>query len=306
MKHPVRRRLEQCGVACVARLARPFAGLPLRGIWAVADACACVIAWAAPRRRRMADANLARCFPELSSRDRRQIIQRSIRCMSRTMLELFMLPRLSQQDLERLIETPDLTPLREAVRAGSGVIFITAHYGNWELLGAHLAHQVAPLTVVARDHRHAGLAGMINDARASHGVRMLDRRSTREMLRVLGEGGMLGMLPDQHAAEGGMMMDFLGQPAWVFTGPAVLAARTGARVFAGFCIRDAGTPFRLELLPEIKLVETGDRDADAVTNTRVISEAIEQAIRAHPDNWLWLHNRWKERRARAGDEQQVP
>jgi KDO2-lipid IV(A) lauroyltransferase len=301
MKHPVRRRLEQAAFGLVAKTTRPLTRLPLRWAWWFADHWSWLVILCAPRRQRMADANLAASFPLLTPQERRGIIRRSIRSVSRTMLELFMLPRLSAEDLERLIETPDLTPLREAAQSGDGVIFITAHFGNWEFLAAHVAHQVAPLTVIARDATHRGTAHMINAARQSHGLHIVGRRDTREMLRVLNAGGLLGMLPDQHAAEGGMLMDFLGRPAWTFTGPALLASRTGARVFATFCIRDFNGPFKMMLLPELKLVRTDDREADVVANTRLISDAIEQAIREHPDNWLWLHNRWKEPKQRVAE-----
>lgn len=250
-----------------------------------------------PRRQRMADANIAVAFPELSPRERRGIARRSVYGISRTMMELLALPRISKADLERLIETPDLSPVRQAAQSGSGVLFLTAHFGNWEWLGAHLEHQVAPLAVVALDHRHGGVADIINAARASHGVRMLGRDDTREMLRILGSGGMLGMLPDQHSPSGGIRMDFLGQPAWTHTGPAVLAARTGARVFMVLCLRERSGALRMELLPELRFMDTGERKEDVAANTRLINDALEQAIREHPDNWLWLHDRWKEQRA---------
>jgi len=301
MKHPVRRRLEQIAVAGAAQATRLLTYLPLRWAWWVADNWAGLMILAAPRRQRMADANVAATFPDLTARERRQIIRRSVRNVSRTMLELFMLPRLSQEDLGRLIETPDLTPLREAAQSGDGVIFITAHFGNWEFLAAHVAHQVGPPTVIARDATHPVTAQMINSARESHGLRILGRRDTRDMLRVLNAGGILGMLPDQHAAVGGVLMDFLGRPAWTFTGPALLASRTGARVFATFCVRDFNGGFKMVLSPEIKPVRTGDREADVLAHTRLISDAIEQVIRAHPDNWLWLHNRWKEPKQRVAE-----
>jgi Kdo2-lipid IVA lauroyltransferase/acyltransferase len=301
MKRPLRHKLEQSGWALVARFASGLTRLSLRTIRATADAWALLVMAAAPKRQRMADANLAAAFPELTRAQRRAIRRRSAMSIARTMIELLKLPRLSKEDLAQLIVTPDLEPLREAVREGPGVLFIAAHFGNWELMAAHLAHQVTPLTVIARDASHSVTASLINRARESHGTKIIGRRDTREMLRVLTSHGMLGMLPDQHAAEGGMLLEFLGRPAWTFTGPALLASRTGARVFAGFCIRDFDGPFRMVLLPEITLVNTGDRDADVVTNTRLINATIEQAIREHPDNWLWLHNRWKQpRRLAAG------
>ncbi len=301
MKHPFQRRLEQGTVALAAQIVRSLSWLPLGWLRRLADFGAWVTIAVTPRRQRLADANVAAVFPQMSPRERRGIVRRSVRSAWRTMVELFALPRLSKEDLDRLIVTPDASRVREAAESGSGVLLITGHFGNWEWLGAQVAHHVAPVTVVARDHRHGGLAAMINEARRSHGVRVLEREGIREMLRVLNSGGVLAMLPDQHASRGGVLVDFLGRPAWTLTGPAVLAARTGARVFVGFCIRDPAGPLRVVALPELQLVRTDDPGADVVTNTQLINDAIGQGIREYPDNWLWLHNRWKERRTPVGD-----
>lgn len=295
MKHPLQRKLEQACYAGAARVTKSLlVHLPLRWAWRIADQWALTTLRAAPKRRAMAEANVAATFPTMTTADCRRVVRRSVSCAARTMLELLMLPRLSKEDLARMIETPDLTPLREAAASGCGLIMITAHYGNWEFLAAHFAHQVAPLTVIARDAAHEGTADLINSSRQSHGLKILGRRDTREMLRLLNRGGCLGMLPDQHAAVGGIRVDFMGRPAWTFTGPALLASRTGARVFASFCSRDEDDRLRMVVLPEIVMARSGDREADLIANTQLINQAIEQAIRAHPDNWLWLHNRWKE------------
>ncbi len=299
MNHPLRRRLEQGAWAVAARATtRLVARLPLGWLRWVADGWARLTLLCAPRRRRLAEENVAASFPEMTPAEVRRVVRRSVRSVSHTMMELFMLPRLSPEGLAQLVETPDLGPVREAHASGCGLILITAHFGNWEFLAARVADEIAPMTVIARDASHAGTASLINQARESHHMRVIGRRDTREMLRVLQGGGLLGMLPDQHAAEGGVRMDFLGRPAWTFTGPAVLAARSGARVFPQFCVREADGRLRIVLYPEIELVHTDDREADVVANTRLISGAIERAIREHPDNWLWLHNRWKEPRPR--------
>lgn len=296
MKNRTRHRLEQTGFALLALLINLAARLPMCCTRAIADVWAGIVMLATPRRQRLADENLAASFPDLTAAQRGKIRRASVRSICRTMSEMLKLPRLSERDLDELIEADDLSAIKAAHAEGHGIMLITAHYGNWELMAAYIARKLGPLMVVARDASHPVTAGLINHARESHGIGIVGRRDTREMLRTLSSGGILGMLPDQHAAEGGMLMDFLGRPAWTFTGPALLASRTGARVFAGFCVRRPGKPFKLDLLPEIELVNTGDREADIVTNTRLINSTIERAIREHPDNWLWLHNRWKQPR----------
>jgi len=296
-KNPLRRRAEQLGFLLVARTGRFLARLlPLRGLWAIADGLAAVVMAATPKRQRLADAHIAAAFPALSAWERNGIRRRSVRCIARSMLELLKLPVLSRDELGRLVIAPDLTPVREAAERGHGVLLITAHLGNFELLGAYLSDFVAPVTVIARNAAESSTTSLVNTARASHGVSVVGREETRQMLQVLGSGGVLGVLPDQHAARGGILTEFLGRPAWTFTGPALLAGRTHARVFPVFLVRDFAGPFRLELYPEVVLARSDDREADVIENTRRINAALEQAIRDHPDNWLWLHDRWKKQK----------
>ncbi len=298
MKSLWRRRIEQSLIAALAwltSLAVRF--VSFRGLYLLADALANLIILLVPRRIRMAERNIAATFPHLSPQECRAICRRSVKNIVRTMLEHFKLPYLSAQDLKHLLTGSDLQPMKQALQEGSSVILISAHLGNWEYLGAYASSQVAPLTVIARDAAHPVVAGLINKARQAHKITVLGREDLREMLRVLNAGGMLGILPDQHCAQGGALLEFLGRPAWTFTGPALLAQRSNARVFAAFCVRhfDSGA-LEVILWPEIELIHTGQRTQDVIVNTQRINKAIEEAIRAYPDNWLWLHNRWKSKR----------
>lgn len=295
MKNPLQRRVEQAIVSRIALFTSWWARkLPLRTVWAIADACGAVIIRLFPSRRRLAEKNLAATFPELSEAERSRIFRDSVRNICRTMAEVFRLPALTPEDLRQLIKAPDLSPIREALEAGEGVLIVSAHYGNWEWLGARLSADLpVPFTVIARDAAHNLTSSLINASRESHGMRVIGRQETRRMLKALHSGEMLGIVPDQHASQGGELLDFLGRPAWTFVGPATLAMRTGARVFPCFCVRTFGEGFVLEVQPEVKMVDTGDRAADLTENTRRVTAAIERAIRAHPEQWLWLHDRWR-------------
>jgi len=291
-KHPLRRRLEQAVCSLLLWSANLLGrALPVRLLWCVADVGALFVMGATPRRQRMAEANIAATFPELSPQEVRRIRRQSVRGATRTMLEALKLPVLSGQDLERLVECDDLSEVMPLLHDGRGAVLVSAHFGNWEWVGAYGAHMLGPLTVISRE---TAPTRPVVQARMSKGITLIARRDTGAMLRVLKDGGMLAMLVDQHAARGGILVDFLGRPAWTSIGPAVLAARTGAHVIPGFLVRRyQGRPFKFEMHPEVQLVKTGDREADVRENTRRINVAIELAIRAHPDNWLWLHNRWK-------------
>jgi len=293
-KSKLRHDLEQ---AVVSRLAALIAWLVRRLSLASAQRLARATAWPlmglSQKRQRLAEANIAASFPGLSRAAVRRIRHESVLSICQTMVELLKLPGLSPEDLRHLTDTSQLGPIREAQEAGQGVIIVCAHFGNWEWLGAALAQLPRAIHVIARDAPHSTTARLINEARASHGMRVIGREDLRTMLGVLRSGGMLGIVPDQHALEGGILVDFLGRPAWTFTGPALIAMRTGARVFPVFCPRLPDGTFRVEALPELEMANTGDRDADVLTNTRRVMAAIEQIIRRYPGQWLWLHDRWK-------------
>ncbi|MGE5532440.1 MAG: lysophospholipid acyltransferase family protein, partial [Bacteroidota bacterium] len=217
----------------------------------------------------------------------------------RTMMELLKLPAMTPDQLKELVKFDVGPQLRETLKE-RGILLITAHYGNWEWLGARMAQEV-PVTSIARDAAHDVTASIINNARASHGNKIIGREDLRRMISILRGKEILGILPDQHALQGGILRDFLGRPAWTFTGPALLAARTGAQVLPMFCVRKDDGTFDVEVMPPVELIDTGDRDADVAANTQTIMDAISAAIRRHPEQWLWLHDRWKSKPADAGN-----
>jgi KDO2-lipid IV(A) lauroyltransferase len=276
--------------ACCSWLVRR---LSLGAARRLADGAAWLVMGLFRARQRLAEANITASFPELSAAEVRRVRQESVRNICRTMVELLKLPSLSPEDVRALTDTSRLTALRTALDQGTGVIVLCAHFGNWEWLGAILAQERVPIHVIARDAPHSLTARLINEARASHGMRVIGREDLRGMLGALRAGEMLGILPDQHALDGGLLVEFLGRPAWTFSGPALIAMRTGARVVPTFCPRLPDGTFRVEVLPEVEMVATGDREADTLTNTRRVTAAIEQIIRMYPGQWLWMHDRWK-------------
>ncbi len=293
-KSALRRRVEQ---AVVSRIAAGCSWLvqrlSLRAARRLADAAAWLIMAIFRRRQRLAETNIAAAFPGFSAAEVRRVRRESVRNICRTMVELLRLPSMAPQELQDMADCTALSGLRQAASGERGVIVVSAHFGNWEWLGALMAAAGIPLYTVARDAPHSLTARLINEARASHGMKVIGREDLRTMLTALRAGEVLGILPDQHALEGGVLLDFLGRPAWTFTGPALLAMRTGARVIPVFCPRLPDGTFRVEVLPEVEMTDTGDRAADLLTNTRRINAAIEQIIRLYPGQWLWMHDRWK-------------
>lgn len=294
-KSRAQRAIEQAIISRIAWLVSVLARrLSLRAVRRLADGVAWVLMRLFPRRQRLAAANIAATFPDFTPQQVRAVREESVRSICRTLVELLKLPSMSAEQLRMAMDTRELERVLAAGREGRGLIVLSAHFGNWEWMGALLADAGLTTYVVARDAHHSLTARLVNDARASHGMKVIGREDLRGMMGALRRGEALGILPDQHALDGGVLIDFLGRPAWSFTGPALLAMRTGARVVPAFCPRLPDGTLALEVLPEVAMVDTGDREADLLTNTRRIHAAIETIIRRHPGQWLWLHDRWKQ------------
>ena len=294
-KSPVRRAAERALTRASSGLFSVLVRLlPLGSLRRLADGAAWLIRTVVPSRQRIAVDNLRRVFGDrYPDREYRALAAQVTRGICRTMVELLKSRYLSAEQVRRLVRTEGLEHLRAALAPGHGVILLSGHYGNWELMGELLAESGFPVTVIARDSGERFTASLINRARASHGIEVLEREDARSMLRALRGGRILGIMPDQHAAGGSIVVDFLGRPAATAVGPATLAARTGALVVPSFCRREPDGTFLCVFYPPLPFVATGDREADVRANTILVNQALGQEIRAHPEQWLWLHRRWK-------------
>jgi KDO2-lipid IV(A) lauroyltransferase len=256
---------------------------------------------AIPRRQRLADANLKAVFGEsLSPAERRRIRLAVSRNMCKLFLELFKVPALDRAAVRKLVPLKGEEPLMQALARGKGAILLTAHYGNWELLGARAAAAGLDMAVVARDASDAGVASLINRSRESCGIRVFGRNDLKGMLRHLRNSGCLGILPDQHARSGSIRMEFLGRPAWVTRGPATLALRADCALFAAFCARGPDDGLVAEVVGEVDLDVPEDREEAVVAIMERINRIIEEEILKRPEQWLWLHDRWKDTHAGTG------
>jgi KDO2-lipid IV(A) lauroyltransferase len=250
--------------------------------------------------RRLALEHLAIAFPEKSLAEHQRILRASCRNLGRLAAEFCHLPQLDAQSLPRVVTFAQPEEWKQAVARSeqSGAIVLTAHLGSWELLAhAHglLGH---PVTLIHRPMRNGLVDAAIVAVRARAGTRAIAKKAAaREAIRVLRHGGILAIPSDQNqTTRYGVFVDFFGRSACTTPGVARLAALTGAPVFPVFIIREGESGrHRIEILPQLEMVSTGDRDADAVANTQRCSRVIEEMIRRYPEQWIWFHKRWKTR-----------
>jgi len=259
-----------------------------------------------PGARLRALTNLAVAFPDGGGETHhRAIARRSFVNLGRSAFEVLMLSRRSHPPIERLCAVEGEERLKAALAAGRGVIFITGHFGNWELMAALVTRRGYPASVVATPVYDPRLDRLLVDARARHGVHTISRGSpsaARHLLSGLRRNAILGMLIDQDTDVDGVFVPFFGRPAYTPAGPAALALKTGAAVIFGFILREGASRHRLILQGPIELIRTGDPARDIQENTTRFTREIEEWIRSRPDHWVWMHNRWK-RQPPAGDRQ---
>jgi KDO2-lipid IV(A) lauroyltransferase len=197
-------------------------------------------------------------------------------------------------DLVKNVSVEGLSHLTEAMKKGGGAFLVGGHYGNWELGAAVLARSV-PLTAVVRPMKNPLADRLINERRGMGGVRVMNHRnSTRRILGKISRGEAVGILLDQSASRReSVFVPFLGRPTTVNFGLALLASKTGAPVLPVFSIRREGGRHVVRVGQPIDIVRLPDRQEELGINTARITAVLEQHIRRYPDQWFWVHNRWK-------------
>ena len=250
-----------------------------------------------PRRRRIAFTNLARAFPDAAPSTRRRLCRDSYRHLGVMLVELAaLLARPLDETLAR-IRIDGLEHVRAAMHQHGRVLLLTAHLGNWELLPAACRLTAYRLSVVVRPLDAPGLERLATRLRERSGVELIDKRAAlRPVLRALAGGGMVGILLDQNATRReGVFVPFFGRAASTSRSMAVLALRTGTPIVPAFIRREAGGTHRVVVEPALPWPPSGDLEAAIVALTARCTEAIEAAIRETPDQWLWMHDRWRTR-----------
>ena len=248
-----------------------------------------------PRRRLIALHNLRRAFPEKSEEEILGITKGVYRNMGLVAAEFFDIPRLTKSNIGELVDVEGLEHCQKALKKGKGVLMFGAHFSNWELEAVAASLLIKPFVAIYRPLDSAFLESLVLKVRLTAGNTLLDKkRAMRAMLRSLKRNEMVGIMLDQNVDYyEGVFVDFFGRPACTTDGLAILALHTGVPVLPGYIVRLPDGRYRLVIGPEVEVVDTGDRNADIVANTQRFTKVIEQTVRQYPDQWFWVHQRWK-------------
>ncbi len=293
---PDHRQYRSATEACFFDLAMAIvARLPRRAVVGLARFGGAA-AWALARRdRRIAMANLRLAFGDtLDDRQRARIVRRSFERFALTVLDYLWFSRNTRQRLEQYVTFDE--SVAQWVRRGGPFIAVTAHFGNWELLGKYAAMMGVPLASVAKPIRNIDIDERVNAFRQTLGQVVVPRQGAlRALLRVLKEGGVVALVLDQDTrlSDGGVFVPFFGVPVPVSNAAAVLALRLNVPVLPAFCRAEPGGRYRCYALDVLMPGSFAADGEDAFTAR--ITAAIEAEIRATPDQWLWSYKRWKRR-----------
>lgn len=294
------------GVKAVAEYAAAVALLKIFG-WMprpLAHRAAAVVSWMgfhlANRQRISGLKNLSMTMPELSSAEREAILRSCFDNLGRLLVEFSHFPELNRANIANHVVYEGFENFAEGVRRGQGVIFLTGHFGAWEL--SSFAHSIYghPMKFIVREIDNPRVDRLIAGYRSRGGNAAVSRRNAgREILKALRNNETIGILMDQNTVrEEGVFANFFGIPAATTPAVATFALRTGAAVIPGFLIWDASLQkHRLHFDPPLKLIQTGDRAKDIAANTQLFNQVLENYVRKNPSQWLWIHRRWKTRPA---------
>lgn len=259
---------------------------------------AAFLLWLRPGLRRAAGENLRLAFPEWSKKQRRAAIRGMVRQLGWMGAEFARFPRYTKENIDRIVMLDGFENFASAQARGKGVLFLTGHMSAWELAPVAQALFGNPLHFLARAIDNPRVDELITRYRCLGGNLPIEKnQSARAVLKVLSDGGTVGILADHNTllAEG-VFVDFFGIPACTTAGLARFALHTDAAVVPGFLHWDAALrKYRLCFEPAVEITRTGDDAVDIRENTQRFTRVIENFVRRHPDQWLWLHRRWKTR-----------
>ena len=250
------------------------------------------------RLRHVGRKNLKMALPELTDRERKRILRTVFYGLGRQLADFAHFPKYNRQNVHQLAIYEGFENFDDARKRGKGVLLLTAHVGAWEV--GSFAHSIYgnPMNIVVRNLDNVRVDDLVRRYRTLHGNVTFDNRDfARGLLGAMREGETVGILMDTNMTPPqGVFVDFFAVAACTASGLARVALKTDAAVVPAFTIWDSGIrKYKISFEPALSLVRSRDAEADVVANTALFTKAIEKCVRQHPEQWLWVHRRWKTR-----------
>jgi Kdo2-lipid IVA lauroyltransferase/acyltransferase len=248
-----------------------------------------------PRQRFITIHNLRRAFPEKSQDEIIAIAKGAYRTLGIVIADFFDIPSLTKENIDNLVEVEGREYYTKALEKNRGILILGAHFSNWELAAVTMSLVLKPAVITYRPLDSPTLDNLVLWVRSSTGNVLIDKeRAMRKMLRGLAHNGIVATMIDQNMAwQEGVFVDFFGRPACTTTGLALLALHTDAPVVPGYILRLENGKYRMVIKEEMAVIRTGDEKADILINTQNFTKFIEDTVREYPDQWFWMHQRWK-------------
>jgi len=248
-----------------------------------------------PIQKKTTIENLTNAFPGYSPKKIKQIAFGSYKSFAITLIEILSIPWMSKEDIINSVKCSNINLVKEKYIENHGVILLTAHYGNWEFMALSIALQAGiPLSIVVKDQRNAYVSDWLNRMRCKWGNKVvLLGISIRQIYKELKNKNVVAMVADQRGPFDGVRVNFFNRRTSVYSGPAVLALKTNAPILYAIPVRQPDASYSCEFF-EIKTNDLlGAREDQIVELNQRMFNFLESYIRRHPEQWLWMHKRWK-------------
>ena len=244
------------------------------------------------KRKKLAREQVAMCLGT-DAKESERIAKESAVRFGPMLFEVLRFPVIVRR-MADYVEIEGAEHLREVLSQGKGAVIATGHTGNWELMGGALSQAGFPIIGVAMRQRDAAMDRFINEYRRLVGMHIIYKNDVREMFRMMKEGWVVGLLADQDTnRHDGIVLDFLGRPTNCVPGPATMARSAGIGIIPGYITRKKDGTHKIILHAPIEVPRTKDKRADIRAAQQAVNRVLEQHIREHPEEWFWLHDRWK-------------
>ncbi len=250
------------------------------------------------RLRQVGRRNLSLAFPEKSDAEREWILRKLYRNLGWLLAEFCLMPGYAAEKASRFIRYDGLENYLRARERGKGVLVLTGHLGAWELSSFYHSLMGYPMGMVIRRLDNPLVDRFVNQIRCLHGNKVMHKDDfARSLIAAMRGGETVGILMDTNMTPPqGVFVPFFGVDACTASGMARVAAKTGAAVVPGFLLwEESEQRYVLHFGPELPVACTGDSERDALTNTAAFTAVIEDYVRRYPEQWLWMHRRWKTR-----------